>query len=49
MENQEWSEPELIVLVRAKPEEMVLEGCKRYSTKDNGPYLMLLISGAPTS
>jgi hypothetical protein len=38
MEKNDWSEPELTVLVRAKPEEMVLEGCKRYSTKEDGPY-----------
>ena len=25
---KEWSEPKLIVLVRSKPEEAVLEGCK---------------------
>ena len=25
---KEWSEPELIVLVRSKPEEAVLSGCK---------------------
>ncbi len=25
---KEWSEPELIVLVRSKPEEAVLEACK---------------------
>jgi hypothetical protein len=28
MENIEWSEPELIVLVRSKPEEGVLSVCK---------------------
>jgi hypothetical protein len=28
MEKKEWSEPELIVLVRRKPEEAVLTGCK---------------------
>jgi hypothetical protein len=28
MENKEWIEPELIVLVRSKPEEAVLDTCK---------------------
>jgi len=28
MEKKEWSEPELIVLVRSKPEEAVLTACK---------------------
>jgi hypothetical protein len=28
MEEKEWSEPELIVLVRSKPEEAVLTVCK---------------------
>ncbi|TRZ87759.1 hypothetical protein D4R89_09280 [bacterium] len=28
MEKKEWTEPELIVLVRSKPEEAVLSGCK---------------------
>ena len=29
MEKKEWCEPELIVLVRSKPEEAVLAACKR--------------------
>ena len=28
MEKKEWSDPELIVLVRSKPEEAVLDACK---------------------
>jgi hypothetical protein len=28
MEKKEWSEPEMIVLVRSKPEEAVLTACK---------------------
>jgi hypothetical protein len=28
MEEKEWTEPELIVLVRSKPEEAVLGACK---------------------
>ena len=31
MEKKEWSEPELIVLVRSKPEETVLTACKTAS------------------
>jgi hypothetical protein len=31
MENKEWTEPELIVLVRSKPEEAVLSACKEYT------------------
>ena len=35
---KEWSEPELIVLVRSKPEEAVLTTCKQYgSTSQDGP------------
>lgn len=34
-----WSEPELIVLVRSKPEEAVLDACKgmRFSNITGGP------------
>ena len=32
-----WSSPELIVLVRGKPEEAVLEFCKSNSVKGPGP------------
>jgi hypothetical protein len=31
-----WEKPKLIVLVRGKPEEAVLEGCKWFGTGD-GP------------
>jgi len=27
-----WKRPELVVLVRSKPEERVLDGCKGYTT-----------------
>jgi hypothetical protein len=37
MEKKEWSEPELIVLVRSNPEEAVLTACK------------LELSGGPNS
>jgi len=30
MEKKEWSEPELIVLVRSQPEEAVLTNCKAW-------------------
>jgi hypothetical protein len=33
---REWVKPELIVLVRSKPEEAVLDGCK-VSTELEGP------------
>jgi hypothetical protein len=33
---KEWQMPELIVLVRSKPEESVLVGCKHFPT-DRGP------------
>jgi hypothetical protein len=36
MEKKEWYEPELIVLVRSKPEEAVLSVCKAY-TSPSGP------------
>ena len=29
--SKEWKKPELIVLVRGKPEESVLTGCKYYT------------------
>jgi hypothetical protein len=32
-----WSEPELIVLVRSKPEEAVLAGCKNAAGGGQGP------------
>ena len=37
---KEWSEPELVVLVRSKPEEAVLTGCKHgwEPIWDHGPY-----------
>lgn len=35
MEKKEWGEPELIVLVRSKPEEAVLSICK-YPAKPGG-------------
>jgi hypothetical protein len=40
MEKKEWSEPELIVLVRSKPEEAVLSVCKTEAilTGDAGLY-----------
>jgi hypothetical protein len=31
LEKKEWADPELIVLVRSKPEELVLSGCKGVS------------------
>ncbi len=40
MEKKEWKDPELIVIVRCKPEESVLFVCKanRYACGDeNGP------------
>ena len=36
MEKKKWVQPELIVLVRSKPEESVLNGCK-YWTESSGP------------
>jgi hypothetical protein len=36
MEEKEWSEPELIVLVRSKPEEDVLAGCKVFTETNYG-------------
>jgi len=36
---KEWVEPELIVLVRSKPEEAVLSGCKQpQNTGDESVY-----------
>jgi len=35
MEQKKWSKPELIVLVRSKPEETVLAACK--SGQSNAP------------
>ncbi len=31
MDKKQWQKPELIVLVRSKPEEAVLQACKGYS------------------
>jgi hypothetical protein len=36
MEKKEWTEPELIVLVRSKPEEAVLAGCKVFTETNYG-------------
>jgi hypothetical protein len=33
----EWKTPELVVLVRSKPEEAVLKGCKTYPYPGSGP------------
>ena len=39
MEKKTWTEPELSVLVRSKPEEAVLGGCKVFSSGIfDGPY-----------
>jgi len=35
MEKKPWQKPELIVLVRSRPEEAVLTGCK-YGVKNRG-------------
>lgn len=35
-EKKLWSKPALVVLVRSKPEEMVLQACKTSSSGDNG-------------
>jgi hypothetical protein len=42
-----WVEPELIVLVRSKPEEAVLTGCKHYliSTDLNGANSACFVTG----
>jgi hypothetical protein len=37
MENKEWIEPELIVLVRSNPEEAVLVTCKAHINETHGP------------
>lgn len=34
---KEWVTPELIVLVRSKPEEAVLTGCKSFSAGSGDP------------
>lgn len=36
MEKKEWCEPELIVLVRSNPEEMILAACKVYARPGPG-------------
>jgi len=36
-QKKEWKTPELIVLVRSKPEEAVLAACKNTTTVPNGP------------
>jgi hypothetical protein len=36
---KDWNKPELIILVRNKPEEAVLENCK--STSTEGPWEIL--------
>jgi hypothetical protein len=35
-QKKEWKTPELIVLVRSKPEEAVLTGCKTQTKGGNG-------------
>lgn len=35
--NKEWQKPELVVLVRTKPEEAVLAACKESSEESSGP------------
>lgn len=37
MGNKEWQKPELVVLVRSKPEEAVLAACKESSEGSSGP------------
>ena len=37
MEKKTWETPELIVLVRSKPEEAILKGCKLGDMGGNGP------------
>ncbi len=47
MEKKEWKEPELIVIVRCKPEESVLFVCKasRYACGDeSGPTMTIASS-----
>ncbi len=47
MDKKEWEEPELIIIVRCKPEESVLFVCKasRYGCGDeNGPTLTIASS-----
>ena len=39
MTKKSWSEPELIVLVRGKPEEGVLTNCKSEAIPEGGPYV----------
>jgi hypothetical protein len=48
MENKEWCEPELIVLVRSKPEEAVLDTCKE-SVAGAGPNGMYYSCDVPDS
>jgi len=37
MEKRAWEKPELIVIVRSKPEEAVLNGCKLAGANPPGP------------
>ncbi len=37
IEKKPWQKPELIILVRSKPEEMVLSSCKISPTSGGGP------------
>ena len=37
MKKKQWQKPQLVVLVRSKPEEAVLTGCKVDSPSSTGP------------
>jgi hypothetical protein len=46
---KEWKTPELIVLVRSKPEEAVLTACKTSSAGGTGPSATLFGCRVPTT
>ena len=50
MKKKTWINPELIVLVRSKPEEAVLIGCKHYLilTDRNGANSACFVTGCST-
>ena len=40
-ENMDWQKPKLIVLVRARPEEAILQVCKKNGAPHGGPHGVL--------
>ena len=48
-EKKQWQKPELIVLVRSKPEEAVLQGCKEYNLDGAGTHASICYYNEPDS